>query len=78
MIGPGGSGIYNTVFCRPTTRVVTVEASPTFVTSHTGLFAALNLWYGVIYGEPVEPGGGVHASWRVNLALVRRALEHTL
>jgi len=47
----GGSAIYNTAFCRPDAKVVTIESSGTFVNGHAGFFASLGLDYGVIFGQ---------------------------
>jgi hypothetical protein len=71
VVGLGGAGMFNAVFCNSRAKVVTIESSSTFITSHTGIFASLGLWHGVIYGKPVDQSaGGAHATWRVDPAVI--------
>jgi hypothetical protein len=51
VVGLGGAGMFNTIFCKPGARVVTIESGVVFVNSHTNLFGSLGLDYGVILGE---------------------------
>lgn len=51
VVGLGGAAMFNTVFCRPQTQVVTIESTGVFLDAHTNLFSSLGLDYGVIIGE---------------------------
>ena len=54
VVGLGGAGMFNTVFCRPETLVVSIESGLGFMDSHTNIFACAGLNYGVILGEVDE------------------------
>ena len=76
VVGLGGAGLFNSVFCQPGTRIVTIEGSTAFVENHACLFAALGLQYGVVFGEQnVNDPAPVHKSWRIDVAA---ALRHIL
>jgi capsular polysaccharide biosynthesis protein len=70
VVGLGGAGMFNVAFCRERTKVVTIEASEAFITGHTGLFASLELPYGVIYGRQDDRDDGrsnPHLPWSVDV-----------
>lgn len=71
--GIGGAGLFNTVFCRPGTKVLSVEDSPTFLEMHANLFASLGHEYGFVLG--VHEAGGAQAGlrWRADPAAVEAA-----
>lgn len=72
----GGSALFNTAFCRPGTRVVTIESSGTFIPTHMEYFSSLDLDYGVIFGkEDPEDRRPHHRRWSVDVAAVGEALE---
>jgi hypothetical protein len=54
VVGLGGAAMFNTVFCQPGTRVVTIESSPTFIGAHANLFATIGLPHGLIIGKEDE------------------------
>ncbi len=66
--GLGGGGMFNAVFCRPGTRLLSFESDPRFVDRHANLFASLSLDYGMILGTPAADG-----SWSID---VRAVLPH--
>jgi hypothetical protein len=51
VVGLGGAAMFNAVFCRPQTKVVTIESGTTFIDGHTNIFASMEFEYGVIFGE---------------------------
>lgn len=51
IIGLGGAGLFNAVFAKPGTKLVTIEASNAFIHSHANLFSSLGLDYAVVFGE---------------------------
>lgn len=79
VLGLGGSGMFNVVFCHPRARVVTIESSTTFITSHTGVFASLGLWYGVIYGSQLESSpSNPHTNWSIDVDAVLRTIKKVI
>jgi hypothetical protein len=73
IVGLGGAAMFNAVFCRPGTRVVTIESSLTFVDAHTNIFGSLGLDYGVILGdEDLTDPRASQRRWSLD---VPRALE---
>jgi len=78
VVGLGGAGMFNVAFCRPGTKVVTIEATDTFITGHSGMFSSLELPYGVIYGRQDDPGDGPrhpHLPWSVDVEQVVAAVR---
>lgn len=54
IVGLGGAGLFNVVFSKPGTKVVSIEASNVFIHSHANLFSSLELDYAVIFGKRDE------------------------
>jgi capsular polysaccharide biosynthesis protein len=74
VIGPSGAAMFNTIFCRPGTKVIDIESEPHWLWAHTGLFASCELRYGIFLGKP-DPADtrSVHRRWNVDIdALVER------
>lgn len=76
VVGLGGAAIYNTVFCAPDARVLTIESSNAFTRPHTRLLGSLGLGYGVFYGDldPYDPAPH-HKRWTVDIPAVLRAVD---
>ena len=51
IVGLGGAGLFNAVFAKPGTKIVTIEASNAFIDSHANLFSSLGLDYAVVFGK---------------------------
>lgn len=51
IVGLGGAGMFNVVFSRPGTRVVTIESTTAFIDAHTNIFGSAGAEYGVIFGR---------------------------
>jgi capsular polysaccharide biosynthesis protein len=69
VVGLGGAGMFNTVFCRQGTKVLDIESSSRFALAHAGLFASAGLDYGMIVGEQdaTDPQP-THKRWRLDVA----------
>jgi capsular polysaccharide biosynthesis protein len=72
----GGSALFNTVFCAPGTRVITIESSTDFIAAHAELLASLELDYGVIFGEQdMADTNPVDKNWTLDLARAAEVLD---
>jgi hypothetical protein len=75
----GGSAIYNTAFCQPGTRVVTMESSMTFLPTHMEYLSALDMEYGIILGqEDPTDDRAHHKRWSVDVEKAWYAIESLL
>lgn len=68
VVGLGGAGLFNTIFCPPSAKVVTIESSLEFAPAHANLFASCGMEYGVVLGEP-DPTDPAPIQKRWNLGL---------
>lgn len=69
VVGASGAALFNTVFCRPGTRVLCIESEPHWYVSHANLFGTLGLAYGVLQGAAVDRDFTTHHKpFRVNVA----------
>jgi capsular polysaccharide biosynthesis protein len=76
VVGLGGAGMFNVLFSRPGTRVITIESNAAFVHDHAALFASLALDYGVIFGLQDESCNRYpHNPWSLD---VPAAVRHIL
>ncbi len=78
VIGLGGAGMFNVAFCRPGTKLVTIEATDHFILGHSGIFSSLGLRYGVIYGcaeRTAENADNPHAPWTLDVARAVAAIR---
>ena len=73
VVGLGGAGMFNTVFCRPGTPVMSIESSAGWADSHGCLFASRGLPYAVVFGAQ-EAGDGPHRPWRAPVGGVLEAI----
>jgi len=76
VVGPSGAGMFNTVFCRPGTIVLSLEPLENWLRDHCALFASRGLRYSFILGgaDPTDPS--TQKRWTADLELVeRRVLE---
>ena len=68
VVGPSGSAMFNTMFCRPGTKIVDIESEPHWIYAHAGLFASCQLRYGLFVGR-ADPSDErpVHRRWSVDI-----------
>jgi hypothetical protein len=75
VVGLGGAGMFNVVFCKPGTRVLTIEATTTFMRAHSCLFSSCGHRYAVIFGSPDQSDcTPVHKRWSVSVDEVCSAI----
>ena len=71
----GGSAVFNAVFCSPGTSVMTIKSSTAYIATHAGLFASLNLRYGIIFGEEdTDDPASYHKRWHLDINRTRDAV----
>ena len=69
IIGLGGAGLFNAVFSKPGTKLVTIEASNAFIDSHANLFSSLGLEYAVVFGRRDQfDDRWPHHGWTIDVA----------
>jgi capsular polysaccharide biosynthesis protein len=74
IVGPSGSGLFNTMFCHPGTKVIDIQSEPQWIYSYTAMYSSLSLNYGIFIGK-ADPSDTkeVHRRWTVNIdALMAR------
>jgi capsular polysaccharide biosynthesis protein len=68
IVGPSGSGMFNTMFCHPGTKVIDIQSEPHWIYSYTGMYSSLELEYGIFLGKPdPEDFKPVHRRFSVNI-----------
>ncbi len=69
IVGLGGAGLFNAVFSKPNTKLVTIEASNAFIHSHANLFSSLGLDYAVVFGKRDETDDRwPHHGWVIDVS----------
>ena len=68
VVGLGGAAFFNVVFCRPGTRVVSIESSTQFVDGHARLFASSGHRFAFVFGRQDETDPQpVHKRWTIDV-----------
>ena len=76
VVGLGGAGLFNTAFCAPRTKVVSIEGTDAFILNHARFFASSDLEYGFIIGEEDSAVGNYpHNPWTVDLERALKAID---
>jgi capsular polysaccharide biosynthesis protein len=75
VVGLGGAAMFNTVFCKAGTRVLSIESTAAFALNHARLFAALGHRYGFIFGQQnTSENRFPHNSWSIDIEAAVRAV----
>ena len=79
IVGLGGAGLFNAVFARPGTRIVTIESTAHWVHAHANLFTTAGLDYGVIFGqEDPSDTRAMHRRWHLDVPAAVAAIASAL
>jgi hypothetical protein len=65
--GLGGAGMFNALFCRPGTKLLSFEDSALFLEKHANLFASVGLDYGFVLGTALAADAGGVSRWQVDI-----------
>lgn len=76
VVGLGGAAMFNVIFCRPGTAVVSIEGSPAFAYGHSNMFSTCKLDFGFIFGkqDDLDPTS-VHKRWSINVSEAVRYID---
>lgn len=75
VVGLGGAGMFNSVFCNEGTFIITIENSTNWVEAHANLFSSAGLDYGIYFGTPVFEDVGIHKRWNVRTSNFMKELR---
>jgi len=68
VIGLAGAGMFNAIFCKPGTSLISIESTANFVLNHANLFASKGLRYGFIYGkQDAEDTSKTQKRWHLDV-----------
>lgn len=74
--GLGGAGMFNSVFCRPGTKILDIESGMVFLDAHCNLFASMQMDYGVIIGEEdLDDPRPTQKRWKLQLDVALDAIR---
>jgi capsular polysaccharide biosynthesis protein len=77
--GLGGSGMFNTVFCKPGTQIIDIESGTLFINAHANLFSSVGLDYSIIIGrEDPTDTRKYHKRWSIDVAKTLHAVDQLL
>ncbi|WP_135818020.1 glycosyltransferase family 61 protein [Paracoccus liaowanqingii] len=76
IVGLGGAGMFNTVFCKEGTKVLDIESGLKFLDSHCNMFSSCKLDYAVLLGEedPEDPRL-VQKRWKIDIKESMQVIE---
>ena len=74
VVGPGGAGMFNTVFCRPGTTIVDLESQDDWVVLHASIFGSCRHNYSMIIGGADQTDPSVQRRWRTDVGVLMKKL----
>ena len=79
IVGPSGSGLFNTMFCHPGTKIIDIQSEPQWIYSYTGMYGSLKLDWGIFVGksDPADTKP-VHRQFSVNIRALMARLRSFL
>ena len=79
VVGLGGAGMFNCIFCPTNSKVISVESTVEFAPWHANLFASCGLEYGIVFGEPdPEDASPFQKRWLLRLGEALAGIDSML
>lgn len=76
VVGVGGAGMFNTLFCKEGTVLLTLESSEQWLEAHANLFASRGLEYSIYLGDKVDKfTNNPHGNWYVDPLILSMAID---
>jgi capsular polysaccharide biosynthesis protein len=76
VVGLAGASMFNTIFCKPGTQVVSIETVPSQVQRHANLYASLGLDYCILVGNADETDPRLlQRPWRIDAEAALRQIR---
>ena len=75
VVGPGGAGMFNTIFCRPGTNIVALEPLPTWMVQHANLYVGREHGFAMVLGGSDATDPSAQKRWRTDAGLVARRVR---
>lgn len=70
IVGPGGAGMFNTIFSRPRSKVISMEPLPHWVGLHANIFSSMNHDHAFILGGADKDDPSVQKRWNANVEVL--------
>jgi capsular polysaccharide biosynthesis protein len=70
IVGPGGAGMFNTIFSRPGSKVISMEPLPHWVGMHANIFSSMQHKYAFILGGADQDDPSVQKRWSTNVEVL--------
>lgn len=78
VVGPSGAGMFNTVFCRPGTKIIDIESQPDWIHAHACLFGSCGHRFGIFVAKSVSTSPPPHQPFTVNIEALVRQIKQVL
>jgi capsular polysaccharide biosynthesis protein len=78
IVGPGGAGMFNTIFSRPGSKVISMEPLPHWVGMHANIFSSMKHEYAFILGGADQDDPSVQKRWSTNVEVLLETTKDML
>lgn len=76
IVGLGGAALFNVVFCKPGTTIISIESSMAFANGHSMLFGSLGHPFGFVFGhQDLTDPSPVHKRWTIDVTGTLAAID---
>lgn len=75
VIGPGGAGMFNAVFCKSSALVVSLEPMMNWIALHSNMFASSDVNYALVVGGADKSDVSVQKRWSTDVNCVLSVLD---
>ena len=75
VVGPGGAGMFNTIFCRPGVTMISMEPQMDWLVMHANIFSSMGHQYGLVVGGSDPTDHSAQKRWRADLPSMARLID---